>query len=229
MGCVDDDGVGTGLNEGLHAVKRVDGHTHTCGYAQTAFLVLASHGLVLGLGNVLIGDETHEAVVAVYNGQFLNLVVLQNVGSSSKVGLYVCGDEILFCHHVVDELVEVTLKTQVTVGNDAHKVVVVVNNRNAADVILGHHGERIFNGASTANGHGIVDHSVLGTFHDCHLARLFLYRHVLVDHADTSLARYGDSHCRFCHGVHGCCHERHVKINVTREFCFQLYRFRQYL
>ena len=226
---VDDDGIGSSLNECAHTVERIDCHTHAGSHAQTAFLVLAGHWLVLGFGDVLVGNESHEVVAGIHNGQFLNLVALQNVGSGSEIGLYVGCHEILACHHVVDEFVEMTLETEVAVGDDTHEVVLLIHYGDTSDVVFRHDVEGVFHCLSATYCHGVVNHSVLGTLHDGHLTGLVFNRHVLVNHADTAFARYGDSHCRLGDGVHGSRNERHVQGDVTRELGLQLYRFRQYL
>ena len=95
MGRVDDDSVGTGIYEGLHTVEGVEGDTDTGSNTQTALLILTCHRLVLGLGDVLIGDKTDKVVVLVDNRQLLYLVLLQNLCSGSEVGLLMCGDKSL--------------------------------------------------------------------------------------------------------------------------------------
>ena len=79
--CIDNDSVSTSLNECAHTVECVYCHTNTGSYTQTTLLVLACHWLVLCLCDVLIGDKTYEVVLGINNGQLLNLVRLQNVGS----------------------------------------------------------------------------------------------------------------------------------------------------
>ena len=68
VSCVNDDGVGTGLNEGFHALHCVGCDAHAGCHTESAFVVFASHGLVFGLGDVFIGNQTHEAAVVVDDG-----------------------------------------------------------------------------------------------------------------------------------------------------------------
>ena len=81
-------------------------------------------------------------------------------------------NEVLFCHHVVDELVEMTLKAKVAVSNNTYEMALVVNNGDTSDVILGHHVESILYCLATTDSHRIVDHAVLGTLNDGNLTRL---------------------------------------------------------
>ena len=222
-------GVGTGVDKGLHAVERVDGDAHAGGHAQAALLVFACHGLVLGLGYVLVGYQAHKVVVFVYHRQLLDLVLLQYLGCGGQVGLHVRCHEVVFRHHVVHLLVQVALKAQVAVGDDAHQVVVFVYHGYAADMVFCHHVESVLDGGAAAYGHGVVYHSVLCTLHDCHLAGLLLDGHVLVDDADAALTSYGYGHLRLGDGVHGRGHEWHVKLDVAREPCFQLHCLGQHV
>ena len=106
------------------------------------------------------------------------------------------------------------LETQVTVGDDAHEMVLLVHHGNAADVILSHHVERILHTTALGDGHGVVDHAVLRPLHDGHLTGLLLYRHILVDDADTSLTRNGDGHRRLGDGIHGSCDKGDVQADM---------------
>ena len=228
VGRVDDNGVGAGIHQGLHALQRVGGDAHAGSHAQPPLLVLAGHRLVLGLRDVLIGDEAHQAVVLVNHGQLLNLVLLKYLGGGGQVRLLVSGHQVAAGHHVVDFVVQAALKAQVAVGDIAHQVALVVNNGNAADVVFGHQCQRLGHRATAADGHRVVNHAVLGTLHDGHLAGLSLYGHVLVDDANAALAGNGNGHRRFRDGVHGSRHKRHVQPDVARETRAQLYRAGQY-
>ena len=215
MGRINNNGVGTSLNEGVHAFHRVGCHTHASGYAQTALAVLAGHGLVLSLGDVFISNESDEASVFVHHGEFLNFVFLKNQRGGSQVGLLSSGHEVFACHHFLHQLVEVSLKAQVAVGHDTHQVLVVVHHGDTADMVFGHQCQCIAYGASALNSHGVVNHTIFGTLDDGHLSCLFLNAHILVNHTDTTLASDGNSHGRFGHGVHGGGDERDVEVNVA--------------
>ena len=82
-------------------------------------------------------------VVLIHHGQFLDLVFLKYLRSGGKVGLLMCCHEMILRHNVIDLLVEMTLEAQVTVGDDTHEMVVVVNHGNTANMIFGHHVESV--------------------------------------------------------------------------------------
>ena len=228
VGCVDDDGVDTCLHQCLCTVERVVGDTHAGSHAQTSFVVLASHRLVLGLGDVFISDQSHEMVGIVDHGEFLDLVLLKNLSSRCQIGALMGGDQVLGCHHVVDELVHVTLETEVAVGDDAHEVVFLIDDRNAANVIVVHHVKGILDGASAANGDRVVDHTVLSTLDNGHLTSLFLDRHILMDHTDTTLACNGNGHRRLGHRVHSGGDKGDIEFDVARKTSFQRHFLRKH-
>ena len=168
-------------------------------------------------------------VVLIHNGQFFNLVFLKYLCSGDKVGLLMCCHEVILRHNVVNLLVEMALETQVAVGHDTHEMVIFVNHGNTANMIFGHHVESVLHCRTTANGDGIVDHTVLGTLHDSHLPSLLLDSHILMNNTNTALACNGNSHLRLGDSVHSRSDEGHVQRDVTREHGFQLYRSWQYL
>ena len=220
---IDDDSVGTGAYQCTGTLQRVHRHTHTGSHTQPAFLILAGHRLVLGLGDILIGNQTHKPVLAVHYGQLLYLMFLQYLGSCREVGLLVSGHQILTGHDLVNGLVQASLKPQVTVRDNSHQMVVVVHHGDSANMVIVHHGERIAHLASLAYRHGIVNHTVLGTLHDGHLTGLLLNRHVFVNHTNTSLTGNGNGHRRLGHCIHSRCNKRHVQPDIAGKLGFQLY------
>ena len=110
VGCIDHDGVDSGLNQGVDTLHAVGCHTHSGGHAQAAAAVLAGVGFVLGFCDILIGDEAHETAVVVNYGEFFNLVLLEYLGGLFEVGRLAGGNEVFAGHHFVDRAVEVGLE-----------------------------------------------------------------------------------------------------------------------
>ena len=136
VGRIYHDGIGTSINKSLHTVNRVCCHTNTSCHTQTSLLILAGHGLVFGLRDVLVCNQTDKTIILVHDGQFLDLVPLQNFCSSHQVSLLVSGHEVFLRHDLVDRTVQTTLEAKITVGNDTHKMVVIVNHGDTPDMIL---------------------------------------------------------------------------------------------
>ena len=59
----------------------------------------------------------------------------------------------------------------------------------AANLILLHQLQRVAYGVGLEDGHRVVDHTALGALYATHVCRLCRDRHVLVNHADATLAR----------------------------------------
>ena len=136
MGRVDDDGISAGIDKSLHTVEGIGCHTHTSCHTQTSFLVLAGHRLILGLGDILIGDKSDETVILVNNGQFLNLILLQNLCCCHQVSLLMGCHEMVFRHNLLHRTIQTALETKVTVGDDAYEVLLIIDHGDTADMIL---------------------------------------------------------------------------------------------
>ena len=225
---IDHDGISTSIYQCLHTVEGIGSDADTCGNTQTTLLILAGHGLVLGLRDVLIGNQTDQMIVLIHNGQFLDLVLLQDLGGSRQVCLLVGGHEVILRHDFLHRTVQTTLEAQVTVRHDTYKVIAVIDNGDTADMILRHDVEGLSHRRSLGNRDRIIDHTVLSTLDDSHLTGLIVDRHILMDHTDTTFTGNGDSHLRLGDGIHRSCHKRDVQLDVPREAGFQLYCLGQY-
>ena len=135
---VDDNGVSTSSNERINAFHCVCGDTHTSCNAQATLGIFTSHRFVFCFGDVFIGNQTHQFAVVVNDRELFNLVLLQNFASSSQVSCCVCRYQIFRGHHFVNGLVEVVLKSEIAVGDDAYKVHIIVYHRDTANVIFSH-------------------------------------------------------------------------------------------
>ena len=153
-------------------------------------------------------------IIGIDDGKLLDFVFLQNLGSCGQVGLLMRHDEVFAGHHLVDFLVEPAFEAQVAIGDDAHESVFIVHYGDASDVIVAHHFECVSHGASSADGYGVVNHSVLGPFHHGHLVCLFLNRHILMNHAYASFPCNGNGHGGFGDSIHGSRYERDVEMDI---------------
>ena len=212
---VDDDGINARLHQGLHTLEGIGCHTHSGSHAQTSLGILASHGLVGRLGDVLVGDETDEVVLFIHYGKFLYLVLQENLAGTLQVSLLVRHHQVLLGHHLVYLAAQVRLETEVTVGHDAHQLVVLIDHGNTSDVVFGHEVQGILHCLASHDGDRVVDHTVLGTLHDGHLACLLLDGHILVDYTNATLARYGDGHGCLGNSVHSRRYEGNLQVDVS--------------
>ena len=161
------------------------------------------------------------------DGQLLDLVFLQYARSCLHVGGLIGSDEIVLGHDLVDAFEHILLEAQVTVGHDAHEIILVVHHRYAADAVFGHQAERILDRRAALDGHGVIYHPVFSPLDYRHLACLLVDRHILVNHSDATLARDGNSHLRLGHGVHGGGDKRDFQLDVARELGRQIDLARQ--
>ena len=167
-------------------------------------------------------------VVLIDHGEFLDLVLLQNLGSSSQVGLLMGGYQVILRHDLCHGTIQTALETEVAVGYDTYEVIVIVDHGDTSDMIFRHDIEGLSHRRTLGDGDRIIDHTILSTLHDSHLTRLILNRHVLMDYTDTTFTGDGDSHLRLGNGIHRSRYKRHIQFDITRKARFQLYRLGQY-
>ncbi len=173
--------------------------------------------MILHFGNILIGHQPDQQTPVVDHRQFFNFVIEQHrlgIVQFSAMRRY---ETVTRCHHLGDTARHIGLEAEITVRNDTHQSPLVIDNRNTADFVFVHQLERIAHGMLLRNGHGIVNHAILGSFHTPHVRRLSFDRHILVDDTDTALTRERDSHRRFGHGVHRSGHDRDIEFDITRK------------
>ena len=215
MGGVNDYSVHPSLYKSVHTLHAVGGNAYACRHSEPAAAVLARMGLVFSLGYVLVCHKTDKMTIAVYNGKFLYLMLLENLGCLLKIGALTGGDHIFRGHHFVNGAFKVAFKTEVSIGDYAHELAVVVHNRNTPDVKLLHHCKGIGYSASALYGDRVVNHAVFSALHRMNLTSLLGYGHVLVNHTYASLAGNGNGKLSLCDGVHGRRHQRHIKLDVA--------------
>jgi hypothetical protein len=125
-------------------------------------------------------------------GKFLDFMALEDVGSLFKVCRLGCGDKVFSGHHLADGTVEVALETEVTVGDYADQLAVVVDHWYASDVVFFHQAEGIAHCRFLVDCDRVVDHAVFSALHSVHLAGLFGDWHVFVDYTDSAFTGDGD-------------------------------------
>ena len=215
VSCIDNDSVGTGINQCLHALQCIGSYTYSGSYAQATLFVLASHRFIFSFSDIFISDKTYQLTFFVYYRKFLNLVLLKNLRCSLHICTRSGSYDIVFSHDFVNTLCHVSFKTQVTVCNDTDQIFLVVYYRNTTDFIFGHDIKSIFHSRTSLNSHRIVNHTVFGTLYNCYLTSLFFYRHVLMDYTDTAFACDSDSHLCLGNSVHSSSYKRNLQINVA--------------
>jgi hypothetical protein len=76
MSSINNDGISTSLNQSLGTVQGINCNTNTGSHAKATLGILASHWLVLSLGDVLVSDQTYQAILIINYRELLNLVLL---------------------------------------------------------------------------------------------------------------------------------------------------------
>ena len=219
MCSVDDNGIHTSLHQCFHALEGVSCNAHSCCHAQATFFVLASHWLIFCLCDVLVGNQAYQMIFFIHHWQLLNLMLHQDARRIVEVSLLMGDNQILTGHHMVNQFVQIGLETKVTIRHDTYQLIIIIHNRDTTNMKFRHHAECILHRRATLDGHRVVNHTILSTFHDSHLTGLFLYTHILVNHTDSTFSCNSNSHSSLSHSVHSSCDKRNFQIDVTGEFC----------
>jgi hypothetical protein len=156
-----------------------------------------------------------ERIVVVHHQQLLHAVLVQNAFGVFERGADGYGDEPVpaLRHAGRDGQMEIRLKAQVAIGEDADQVPAFGGHRNAGDAKLLHQFERVGDRLVGADGDGIDNHAALGALHAVDLLHLPFERHVAVNDADAALLGEGDGQVCFRHRVHGGADDRNLQGN----------------
>ena len=137
VGGVEADGVHFGVDQRGDAVHHIAGDANGGGAEQAALAVLGGVGVLLGLLDVLDGDEAAQHVVFVHQRQFFDAVLGEDLARLLQRGAHRGGDEVFRGHDLGDLAGIVGLKAQVAVGEDADQLA-VFGDGHAGDAVARH-------------------------------------------------------------------------------------------
>ncbi len=163
VGGVDHQDVDLGLDQRPGAIHRVGRGADRGADPQAAEIVLAGVGELVGLLDVLDGDQPVQRAVLVDHQQLLDPVAVEQRLGLLEGGSVGHRDQVLRGHQVGDRPALVGLEAQVAVGQDAAEVAVGVGDRNAGDLVVGHHLERLADRLLGAHGDRVDDHPGLAS------------------------------------------------------------------
>ena len=187
---------------------------------QAAFGVLRGVRKLLGLHEVLHGDERDETPVVVDERQALTLVLTQDRRRVVVRDVDGSGDERLRRHdvaHLRRRPLRDGREAQVAVGDHADELVVLDDDGQPGDAVLAADRVELFERLVGADRHGVRDAPRLRALDEVDLVGLILDRQVAVQHTHATLARHGNRHARFGDGVHRRRNERNVEGDLARQ------------
>ena len=215
VGGVDDQHVDAGVDQPHRPSVRGVADADRGGDQQPAVPVLGRVRVLLGLGEVLHGDQPAELAVTVDQRQLLDLVSTQQTERHLGGAPDRSGDQRHRRHHLADRAIHVHLEPHVPVGDDAHQTAFRVGDGHARDAEHGAHPVRIADGRVRRAGDRVGHHAGLGSLDDLDLGRLVLRLHVVVQHPDPALPGHRDGHPGLGHGVHRTGDQRNCQRDVT--------------
>ncbi len=217
MGRVENEEVHLGPHQGRGPLQVVARGTHGGTHPQPAKLVLAGHGVLDGLLDVLDRDQPLEVAGAVDHEDLLDAVLVE-LGLGLLQGRPLGhGDQVFLGHQLADRLVQLFLETEVAVGEDADQVPFGIGHRHSGDLVAGHHVQSFADALVGPHGDRVDDHSGLTALHPVHFLGLGLDREVLVNDADPAFLGQGDRQPRRGDGVHGRREDGDVQVDSAAD------------
>jgi hypothetical protein len=181
--------------------------------AQPAAGVLAGAGILGYLVYVFYCYEALEMHFIIYEQQFLDFVLVQDVlclfdGGAGRGGNKPRG------HHLIDAGGAVLVKPQIAPGNYADKFP-AVHDRQAGDVVLFHQLPRLFDDCIRRKRDGRSDNARLGTLDLAHFIGLARYAEIAVDDAYAAFLCERDCKARVGYRVHSGGDDWNVQRDVS--------------
>lgn len=186
MGAVDDENVGSGVDQGHGAGPGIVADTHGGADEQTAVAVLRGVGVLLGLDEVLDCDQAGELSLTVDDRQLLDLVATQETERGLSGDAFAGRDQRSLRHDLGDRTVLVDLEPHVAVGDDADELTLVVGDRQTRDAESRTHRVDLGQRVGRLAGDGIGDHAGLRPLDGLDLRGLHLGGHVAMQHAHAT-------------------------------------------
>ena len=122
-----------------------------------------------------------------------------------------------FRHDARDRLAQLIGKTQITIGDDALQLVVVIHHRNARDIVLLGEEAGGFYGLILLDGDGVPHHASFVFLDEADLLGLFLRGEIFMNHPNSPRLRHADGKTGFGDGVHRRRCQRHIQGNTARK------------
>ena len=220
VGGVDDEHVDPGVDQRGGALPGLAEVADRGADEEAAVGVLAGVGELLGLHEVLDGDQPAEPALVVDDRQALALVLAQQHRGLVVADADVPGDQRHRGHDVAHQRVAPLGdrgEAQVAVGDDAEQVVAVVDDRQPRDAVAAADLVEVLEGGVGADGDRVGDHAGLGALDEVDLVGLVLDRQVAVQDADAAVPGHRDRHPGLGDGVHGGRDERHLDRDLAGE------------
>jgi hypothetical protein len=213
-GGVDEDGIGTGGEQGLAAIHAVIADTDGGTDAELAVGVLGGVGEHLALHDILLGDEAGELASGIDEREFFDAVRVENFERVLVAGLRRAGGQTGTRRHDGGHgrgfIVDVP---HVTAGDHADEDAAGVDDRETADAFLVHEALKLAKSRFRRHAVRILDDGVFGALHTGHLLGLKVDGDVPVNDTETPFPSEGDGELGLRHGVHGGRQDRHIEAD----------------
>ncbi|MDQ0745217.1 hypothetical protein QFZ62_002525 [Clavibacter sp. B3I6] len=220
VGGVDHEHVHACLDERERALPGVAEEADGRADAEAPLGILRGVRVLLGLVEVLDGDEAAQLAGVVHQRELLDLVLREDRDGVVRVDADPAGDERGAGHDVADERrgrLHRRDEAHVAVRDDADERAVRLDDREAGDAELPAERVHLGDRGVGARGDRVRDHAGLAALHLVDEGGLVLDGEVAVDDPEPALAGHGDRHARLGDGVHRGGEEGSGDADVARQ------------
>ena len=203
---VGDQDVHAGLDERGGAVPGVAEVADRGADHEPAVRVLGGVGELLGLHEVLDGDEPGQPALASSTSGSRSRLCWRSMAVASScempTGAVISGIGVMTSSTLVVPHSATGTKRRSRLVMMPSRRWSAVDDRQAGDAVLAAHLVELLEGGVRADRHGVGDHAGLGALDEVDLVGLVLDGEVAVQHAEAALAGHRDGHARLGDGVH---------------------------
>ena len=131
-------------------------------------------------------------------------------------------------HDIFDRLIEIGLKAQIAIGDDAHDTTVSADDGQPGYFVLAGNVQHVTHGHHRGNGVGVFDNAAFKAFDFGDFGRLRGGRHVLVNNADAAFLRNRNRQVRLGYRIHGSRYDGNIQVDSARQARFEANLARQH-
>ena len=193
---------------------------------QAALGVSHGVGVLAVLEQVSARHESDDVALLVHHGQLSDLALAEDLHSLSRVHGVSDGLDVLGGHDLADLGVHVLDEIEVTVGDDAQKLLTqlsVGGDGESAEAVLVLNLEAVSNGVLGGQDSGVENDTIAVHLDELDLMGLSLDGAVVVDYTNTSMLSHSNSHAVLSHSIHARTDHGDVQLDVLAEAAAQVH------
>ena len=169
------------------------------------------------LEDILHGDQAAKLAVLIQHREFFYSMFAENFLGFVECGSHGSRNERVLGHRLGNRSIEILLELQISVRDNTHQPILIVDDGYPRDLESRHEGVRLTDGTIRSESNGVQDHAALRSLHPVDFRGMPVDRHVLVNHPNAARTSHGDRHLGLGDGVHGSGNHRRIQRDGSSE------------